>query len=256
MQRKIAVAKTITTIDTSHTPKATIDTVSEAKKVLMQNMLPLWKTNIDYTTFTGKAKMHYVGKDGQKQEFTAHFRMKKDSIVWVSITALGGIGVARVCITPDSVLLLVYMDKEATCMPFSKANSLLPANVDFSFLQNLIIGNVLRRDCLPMDANDKGDIWEYQLQNTQYKEQITYGKTDSNMHINQLHTINNDNVACMILYSNYDTLSGRKFSYSRQINFTNKDNSQYYIDMEFKNITFDTPLDFPFSIPKNYTRKE
>src|SRR5687768_10664512 len=64
------------------------------------------KNRIDFTTFSSKIEVDYIDADGKKN-VTAHVRMKKDSIIWISLrAALLGIEGLRVYITPDSVKLL------------------------------------------------------------------------------------------------------------------------------------------------------
>ena len=63
------------------------DSIALVKK-LIDELTPLWKNRFVYTTFSGKAKVRYESPDDQ-QEFTAHFRIRKDSIIWIAITGLG-----------------------------------------------------------------------------------------------------------------------------------------------------------------------
>jgi hypothetical protein len=72
-----------------------------------------YKNRIDFNTFSGKIKVDYWDKDGKGPDLTVFLRMKKDSIIWISINAsLLSIEVFRVMITPDSVKVLNKKDKE------------------------------------------------------------------------------------------------------------------------------------------------
>jgi hypothetical protein len=197
--------------------------------------------------------MHYEGKD-QSNDFTASFRLKKDSVIWVSVTALGGmVSVARAYITPDSIRLINYLQKEVYLMPMSKASELLPATVDFAALQNLIVGNVLRRMDQAVDVTDFGGAWSLQLEDVAYIQQLTYNKSDSSLRSGQLRT-KAGGPAAVIQYGNYEANDGHRFANSRAINIINK-GEQYYLDMNFNSASFDQALDYPFSIPKKYTVK-
>src|SRR6476660_8702296 len=75
-------------------------------------------TQIDFQWFSGKAKMDY--DDGKKtQNFTANIRMRRDSVIWVAITSLMGIEVARIMITRDSIDMLDRLHKERIKKPFN-----------------------------------------------------------------------------------------------------------------------------------------
>src|SRR3569833_85910 len=103
--------------------------------------------------------MHYASGD-QKQEFVSHIRIRKDSVIWINVSAVGGmIQVARVFISPDSIFLVNYLLKEAHVLPIKDVSKLLPVSVDFKTLQNLIIGNALRNGGNATDVSDFGGTW-------------------------------------------------------------------------------------------------
>ncbi len=250
---KESAAKIITDTTAAGNNKP-VDNLSPEKRTLINALTPLWNKRIEFSTFSGKAKMHYEGK-GQKQEFTTNFRIKKDQIIWASVTALGGIvQVARVYITPDSIKLINYLEKQLMTMPLSEASKVLPVPADFSTLQNLIIGNVLRPDGRLTDATDFGGTLSIQAEEKDLTQQVTYNKADSTIRSLQLRSADQNGPAGMVQYGNYENVNNQKFSTSRAINVINA-GEQYYLDMNFNNVEFDKNLDYPFSIPKNYTRK-
>ena len=58
-----------------------------------------------------KLKHNFEGKDGKKADFNAFVRLRKDSLLWVSINVALGIEAFRLLITPDSVKVLNKLDK-------------------------------------------------------------------------------------------------------------------------------------------------
>lgn len=238
---------------TAATDSAAMATNAE-KSRLLTDLAPLWSTSIDYTTFSGKAKMTYEGK-GQSNDFTANFRMRKDSVVWVSITAVGGIvNVAKALITPDSIKAVNYLQKEVYLMKFSDAGKLLPAAIDFATLQHFIIGNALMQNGQAVDATDFGGTWTVQMTADSFIQQLAFNKADSTMRTSQLRSVRESGPAIIINYGNYSTPAGRRFADSRAINILNN-NEQSYLDMNFSNVTFDQQLEYPFSVPSKYTVK-
>ena len=228
--------------------------LDEAKRTYIASFAPLLNNRLQFTTFSGKAKMHYEGK-GQKQEFTSHIRIIKDKVIWVSVTALGGIvQVARLYVTPDTFKLLNYLEKEVTIMPLAEAGKVLPAPVDFSILQNLIIGNVLRTGGTLTDATDMGGLISLQVEEPNVIEQITYSKADSTIKSLQLRSTGPNLMTGLIQFMNYETVNSRKFAMNRDVLVIN-DGDQYKLDMNFNNPVFDQPVEVPFSIPKNYKVK-
>lgn len=222
------------------------------KAALIASLTNLWQKDIDFNTFSGKAKMHYKG-NGQNQEFTAHIRILKDKIIWVNVVAFGLVNAARVYVTPDSIILLNYLQKEVTKMPIADANKLMPAPVDFQTLQNFIVGNVLQKQGTITDATDFGGTWNLKAENDDIVQQVAYNKADSNMRSLQMR-LKQKQTEGMMQYGSYDMVTGRKFANGRVVTINNE-GKEYYLDMDFNNAAFDEQLDFPFSIPKSYTLK-
>lgn len=226
--------------------------LSPEKQALIATLLPLWNSRMDYTTFKGKAKMHYEGS-GMKQDFTANIRMAKDSVIWVHITAgMGLVNVARIMVTPDSFILVNYLEKSVKKMPVSEVKKVLPASVDFGVLQNLITGEALSQVGQPTDATDFGGTWSLNITDPDVSQQINYNKADSTMRTLQVLSQLGGGFTGMIQYGNYSIIDNKKFAISRAINIQNKED-QHYLDMTFNNATFNEVLDFPFSIPESYT---
>src|SRR5688572_9711280 len=71
----------------------------------------IMKNRIDFNTFSAKVKVDFEGSDGKKSDFNAFIRLKKDSVMWISIIAAFGIEGFRVLITPDSVKVINKLDK-------------------------------------------------------------------------------------------------------------------------------------------------
>lgn len=224
------------------------DSVAAIKKMI-DEVTPVWANRLQYRTFSGKAKMHMEAPD-DKQEFTAHFRVKKDSIIWINVTALGGISFARVFVTPDSFFLLNHLQKTAICIPLANAAKILPARIDFASLQNLIVGEPLRDGDIT-GASNAGDKWVLHVEDTSYIQEVTYNKADSTMSAAQLLTYQPNGPKAITRYGKYEKADGRRLSKDRVLILQNG-NDFYTLEMNFNKVNFDENLEFPFSIPKNY----
>ncbi len=79
--------------------------------------------------------------DSSSNSFTINLKMKKDSVIWMSISKFGIEG-ARVLITRDTVKLTIsFGDKKYFIGDFSYISKLLNADLDFEILQSLFVGN-------------------------------------------------------------------------------------------------------------------
>ncbi len=226
--------------------------ISNEKKMLMAQVMPLWQQQFSYSTFSGKARMHYEEKDNQN-DFTAHIRIKKDSVIWINITALGGmVPVARILITVDSIKMINQIDREVMLLPLSQATRLLPVPADFSTLQNFIVGQALIKSGEIVDATDSTGMWTIKTEDSNYVQSLCYNKADSTLRSEQLHTHSPNSPQGFIEYKKYLLIRDRKFSFVRSVHLQNTGTS-YTLEMDFNSADFDQELDFPFSIPASYT---
>ncbi|MBK7967166.1 MAG: DUF4292 domain-containing protein [Bacteroidetes bacterium] len=89
---------------------------------------------------SGKASVK-TNQDGNETSFNITLRAKKDSVIWISISPLLGIEVARVMITPDSVMMLDRLHNQYQVNTFEAINKLLQLKVNFEIVQSLLYGN-------------------------------------------------------------------------------------------------------------------
>src|ERR1043165_2055158 len=96
-----------------HTQKRTVETPAPVK-LKGENVIQLFDSVIahqfDFTSLTAKAAVE-IATDKETTSFDVNIRMKKDSAIWLSITPLLGIEVARVLVTRDSIRILDRINK-------------------------------------------------------------------------------------------------------------------------------------------------
>ena len=78
--------------------------------------------------------------DSSSNSFTVTLRMKKDSVIWMSISKLGIEG-ARVIVTKDSVKLVNRIKNTYFSGDFAYISKILNTDLDFEMLQSLLVGN-------------------------------------------------------------------------------------------------------------------
>src|ERR1700733_4950216 len=59
------------------------DLRADSLRVIRQALSGLAANRIDFTTFSGRVKVSYVGGDGNGAEVTAYINIRKDSMIWV-----------------------------------------------------------------------------------------------------------------------------------------------------------------------------
>ncbi|WP_338393243.1 DUF4292 domain-containing protein [Fulvitalea axinellae] len=95
--------------------------------------------NLDFDYLEMKSKIRF--HDGKKlQKASAHMRLRKDSIIWISITPYG-IEAARAMFTQDSLVFMDKINKTYFVQHYDELSDKLKVDVDFKLLQGLLVGN-------------------------------------------------------------------------------------------------------------------
>ena len=179
---------------------------------------------------------------------------KKNEAAWVNVSAMGGIvNVARMLVTPDSFTLINYLQNSYTSMKTSEANKVLPFPVDFIMLQNLLIGNALRTDGNVVNVVETNDAGVLAVKKDNLNQEVSVSKTVTAISALKLY-LDNDNSIANIRYNDYQNISGRKFPKDRVVNVVNE-GTPYLLEMNYNDVNFDSDVQMPFSIPKNYSKK-
>ncbi len=134
-----AVNKKDTTL--AATPKANVtDSFAEAEQIINS----IKKNKIDFKTFSAKIKVQYEDQKGKQPDFNAFVRMYNDSVIWISINATFlSIEAFRILITKDSIIVLNKLDKQVEYHNFKYIENIAQIPLNFSMLQDLIVGNPL-----------------------------------------------------------------------------------------------------------------
>jgi hypothetical protein len=98
-----------------------------------------------------------------RQTFNANIRMRKDSVIWVSVNPALGIEVLRVMIKPDSVMVISKIpdNKFWYAGDYSVINQMLKLDADFGMIQDLLVGN-------PIDFDRKEDRYRTRIEEQHY----------------------------------------------------------------------------------------
>ena len=106
--------------------------------------------NLDFDYLTSSSKIRYRN-DGDNVSATANIRVKKDSIIWISVTPGFGIEAARGLITRDSVSFINRLDKEYSTYSFKELSDKFNFDISYDLLQAVLVGDMPR----PRTADDQ-----------------------------------------------------------------------------------------------------
>ncbi|MES1216140.1 MAG: DUF4292 domain-containing protein [Bacteroidota bacterium] len=248
IQTAIAIKDTViaapVVIDHSH---------DDSMAVIKENYERLVKNKIDFTTFSAKIDVDYSDGDDKKYNVTGHLRMYKDSLIWISITAILGIEGLRAYITKDSVKLLDKQNKIYTRRSFTFLQEVTELPLDLPSLQALLIGNPVFLDSFILSYSKTANSISLLDNGDFFKNLLTLG-LDGYIQSSKLDDVDEmRNRTCYLTYDDYENKKGLNFSTRRSISVAEK--KKLDIKLNFKQYEFNETLSFPFTIPKNYKVK-
>jgi hypothetical protein len=223
----------------------------EGEKTSTADLLKkLEQPDIPYKWFFAKAKIQ-IEDSHNDNTVNAVIRMKKDSVIWISLNALVGIEVSRMLITPDSVKMLDRFNKRYYARSFSYVQQMTGVDdLNFAQLQRMIMGNDMqamdptKTEVVKTDSSYQVNSHESQIESVIWINALNFTmakKELKNKVINQSYEMD---------YDDYRLLADRLFSYRRRVRLATKE--VYNLNIEYQKVTLDEPQKFPFNVPDKY----
>ncbi len=236
--------------------KSTKDTSNNIANLSAKNVIK--KNNevrFDKTKIKASLLVKYQGK-ADLPNLNASMRLVKDSVIWLSFSKLG-FPIAKLMITPTEVKFYEKISRSYFVGNYEFISNLLGADFDFNKVQNLFYGETL------LDLNND----KYKARVSQNAYELTPKKENKIFEI--LFFINpvtfklakeefkqkDKDQILTILYKDFDKINESLFPKGFIIKAQGK-KRKTTIDVNYKNVLFDTPISFPFKIPSGYRKIE
>ncbi|RYY61891.1 MAG: DUF4292 domain-containing protein [Chitinophagaceae bacterium] len=231
------------------TPQVNIPAFDSAA-FIRETVAKLNANRIEYTTFSGKVNVDYQGTDGKKYDLNANIRMYKDSVIWISVTAILGIEGVRAYITKDSVKIINKQDKVVTLRSVAYLQEITKLPLTLGTLQEILIGNPVFLDSNILSFSKNANTVSLLSTGEFFKNLLTLN-ADTRIDNSKLDDIDTKRSrTCNLSYTDYENKKGHPFATKRRITVSEKTNLD--IKLDFKQYDFNETLSFPFSVPKNY----
>ncbi len=191
------------------------------------------------------------------KSFKLNIRTKKDSIVWISVTALLGIEAFRIKIANDSIYMLNRLESTCTQGALSSFQGFGISDISDQTLIHLFLGRLFIRENLEIINTPVSD----QFIHLQHKDSINSKLFTAKIHANQKSVYQQtmtDQIKNQSITATYTNFSS--------VGFTNDDfqiplHQNFIINADQKIKVFNTldkfafePLTFSFKIPSSYKR--
>jgi hypothetical protein len=228
-----------------------IPTVSEADLSSL-NIQP-----VAFNYLTTRSKVNY--DDGnQNIGATANIRIRKDSLIWFSVTPGFGIEAARGLVTRDSLFLINKLQREYHAYSFAELSRKLNVVVDYDILEAALLGDPIVPITTSNQINRTQDETIVQ-QKQQGFDIINYFNNQTlkltRVLLQEPSSPNN----LLLQYAHFQQTGNNVIPFSSTITAQYLDNQQMkatVVAFQHNKAEFsDTALEFPFSIPDRYVRK-
>jgi len=100
------------------------------------------ENHYDFETLSAKFTARTL-INNEKINFKGSLKIKRDSIIWISLTKLGGVEMIRLVLTEDSIKFINKWDKEYFMAEVDKIDKLQDIGLGFSAIQDMLIGELI-----------------------------------------------------------------------------------------------------------------
>lgn len=234
-----------TVVEQTVAKEAVVD--NKAKAIIEKH----YQNTLNFQTVSIRSAADY---EDQKQSISisADIRIKKDEIIWINLKFFG-IPMAKALITPTRVSYYEKANGTFFDGDYSILTKMLGTDLDFQKVQNLLLGRPIddltkevfiaeiANNLVQLKSKKQADIeklFRFEMANYLLKEQF----------INQISK--NRNV--LVTYPSF-TKQDNIFLPTGVSIIANQQN-QVKINVEYKKITFNESLSYPYSIPDGYSQ--
>ncbi|PKQ67826.1 DUF4292 domain-containing protein [Raineya orbicola] len=211
---------------------------------------------LNFKYLSSNSKIDFT--DGTNEEkFKTTMRIRKDSVIWLSLQANVGVEGMRILIDKDSIRFLNYQAKTYQSYSFGQLSEQYGISLNYALCQAILIGE------MPIKEFDEKKV----LKDTAHyiiRQRMNFLQIDNYLRLqdSQMEKLWVSDMErgsqLQIIYSNFQPLAEGLFPDKNQItlNYRNAQGTfQLKLDIDHKKTKIsDTPLDFPFSVPKKYGR--
>jgi outer membrane biogenesis lipoprotein LolB len=215
-----------------------------AKQVIKQHQ----KSDANFKTLQAKVRIDIIEGD-KLQGVTLNFRMEKDKTIWLSAP----LGLARMMITPEKVRFYNKQDNEYFDGNYQLLSDIVGIELDFHKVQNILLGQaIFSLQEQPHKVQVSGNSYALQpkVQNAFFE--LFYLINPSHFKMDSLQLFQQLKKRILqIDYASYQNVDKQVLPQNIDI-IAVEDRDEVKIALEFKSVSLNQELRFPFRIPSGY----
>ena len=208
-----------------------------------------YDTKNEFETLYIKSSARYED-DNQSQSVTAEIRIKKNEKILVSIRFLG-ITMAKALITPKEVKYYEKINGTFFEGDYQSLSEWLGTDLDFQKVQNMLLGQPFEEMNKGVYSNEIIDKFHKLSSKTAKMEKSFYFESERFLLKKQEITQIDKERMIIVSYPKFEEFSGLILPSNLNI-FASQKKGRTTIDIDYKTVTKNEEMSFPYSVPDGY----
>jgi hypothetical protein len=206
--------------------------------------------NIDFNYLTARGQLKLEDK-GETTTSGYALRVKKDSVIWVSVLPGLGIEAARLKITQDSVFIMNRIHKEYTATDFGFLSKRFKVDMNYDVLQAILLGNYQSQGREKVMDSDKIQ----HIQQLRPNLLFDFFIARDNQKLQQLNVVDQfTGNTVTVRYNNFQAVGQVAFAHEMAAQVIQTGMESTFVLNHNKVTTTNEVISFPFAVPSDYKR--
>jgi len=206
--------------------------------------------NIEFNYLTAKGQLK-LDESGESVSSGYTLRVKKDSVIWLSVQPGLGIEAARLKITQDSVFMINRLHREYLASDYSYLSEKFKVDMNYNVLQAILLGNYQAQG--QEKVVDAGE--QQHIQQLRTNMIFDYFIGHQNQKLQQLNVKDQQtNNTISVKYNKFQEVGQVAFAHELVAEAMKSGKPATFTLNHSKVTTTDEVLDFPFAVPADYKR--
>jgi hypothetical protein len=205
------------------------------------------QANFNTLYIRAKAKLEI---DDEENNVNMTIRIEKDKAIWISVTAVAGLEIARALITPDSLKILNRVENTYTRKPFNYVYEFTNKQLNFNSLQSIFVGNAMPEflnEQSVVTVSDKSTVLSGALGSLIYALTV-----NEKMRITESNLKDDDaKQSLQVVYKDFTFVSGQIIPQSVNVKSSTADKN-IFIDLKYSRVNVNVSVDLPFNVPQRF----
>lgn len=203
---------------------------------------------VRFKTLQSKVKVEYIQGD-RSQSHTINLRIEMNNVIWMS----SALSIVRIKITPKKVRYYNKLDNTYFDGDFALISDFLGTELNFENVQNILFGEALFNlddQSYDADVHEESYVLFPKDQNTLYEIFFLLNPSHFKMDSQQL-SQPLEHRMLQIDYKNYQEVEKQILPENIQV-IALEANEETVVNMEFRSVSLNNELRFPFRIPSGF----